>query len=248
MAVIAFIPARGGSERVPGKNLREVAGVPLVARAAAAAIDCDQVVVSTDDPQIAAMARRAVEVHHRPPLLAGPHAQIEDAIWHWLCGEDLADDDVIVLLQPTSPFRRAETVRACVRRASLSAQGACGGGCFTVTACPEAAFAGELYMDGLGVNSGFMRWHRSHLHTPEGRARTQDLDHLYREDGCVYAFTVRFFSKHRTRMACLDDPDQGLGASWHYAISRLESFEIDTEADLIVANAIAPVIDRLLGP
>ena len=58
-AVVAVIPARGGSKGVPRKNLRRVGGVPLVARAVAAARRCpeiDRVIVSTDDADIAAVA------------------------------------------------------------------------------------------------------------------------------------------------------------------------------------------------
>jgi CMP-N-acetylneuraminic acid synthetase len=118
---IAFVPSRGGSKRVPHKNMQRVGGLRLVDRAIVCALDagCDLVVVSTDDPDTAHAARAygSVEVHDRPVHLASDTAQIEDAIAHWLhrASPVLADDDVLVLAQPTSPFRRPETIRECVR-------------------------------------------------------------------------------------------------------------------------------------
>src|ERR687898_96141 len=90
MDVLGLIPARGGSKGIPRKNLVEVGGKPLLAwtvEAALGATELTRVVVSTEDDEIASAA--GVEV------LLGP--------------------DVVVLLQPTSPLRRAEHVDACVR-------------------------------------------------------------------------------------------------------------------------------------
>ena len=88
--MVAVIPARGGSKGVPGKNLRRVGGVSLVARAVHAARAADsitQVYVSTDDARIAAEARAAGgDVIDRPAELAGDTATSESALLHALGG------------------------------------------------------------------------------------------------------------------------------------------------------------------
>ena len=84
----AIIPARGGSKGIPGKNLRPVAGAPLVAhaiRAARGAPSVDRVIVSTDADAIAAAARAAgAEVVRRPADISGDTASSESALLHAL--------------------------------------------------------------------------------------------------------------------------------------------------------------------
>ena len=113
MDVLGLIPARGGSKGVPRKNLAQVAGKPLLAwtvEAARAASELTRVVVSTDDDEIAAEA--GVEVLRRPAELAADDAPMLEVVRHAV--SELGPD-VVVLLQPTSPLRRAEHVDAAVR-------------------------------------------------------------------------------------------------------------------------------------
>ena len=108
--VAAVIPARGGSKGVPGKNLRRVGGVPLVARAVAAAKAApaiDLVVVSTDDPAIAAVAREwGAAVIDRPAELSGDTATSESALLHALdvLAAEGSPVGTLAFLQATSPF------------------------------------------------------------------------------------------------------------------------------------------------
>ena len=87
-AALALIPARGGSKGIPGKNLQEVGGVPLVGRsvqAALASTRVSRVLVSTDDDAIAAAAHsHGAEVVRRPEHLAGDTASSESALLHAL--------------------------------------------------------------------------------------------------------------------------------------------------------------------
>ncbi|MDF4253819.1 acylneuraminate cytidylyltransferase [Streptomyces sp. WMMB303] len=116
-AVLAVIPARGGSKGVAAKNLAPVAGVPLVARAAReclAARNITDVVVSTDDPAIAEAARSAgAEVVDRPADLAGDLASSETAVLHAM---DVYEErhrrplQTVLLVQCTSPFLVREDV------------------------------------------------------------------------------------------------------------------------------------------
>jgi CMP-N,N'-diacetyllegionaminic acid synthase len=115
---VALIPARAGSQRVPGKNIRALAGHPLLAYAIAGARESrlfDAVVVSTDSDEIAAVARHyGAEVPWlRPAAMAGSTSP--DIEWVRFTLERLADDgqdfDLFSILRPTSPFRRGTTIR-----------------------------------------------------------------------------------------------------------------------------------------
>ncbi len=116
--VLAIVPARGGSKGVPGKNLRHVGGASLVARAAAVARAVPRIgpaVLSTDDPAIAAEGERAglAVPFLRPAELSGDLALGVDAWRHaWLASEEVFGRTfaVSVLLEPSSPLRRAEDV------------------------------------------------------------------------------------------------------------------------------------------
>jgi CMP-N-acetylneuraminic acid synthetase len=121
MKVLGVVPARGGSKGVPDKNLRVVGGQSLLARTAAAAHGSRRLtrtVLSTDSPVIAEAARAVgLDVPFlRPAELAADDTPILPVLRHAV--EVLAAEgfraDVVVLLQPTSPFRRAEHIDAAV--------------------------------------------------------------------------------------------------------------------------------------
>ena len=112
-SVVALIPARAGSKRVPGKNVRPLAGHPLIAYSIACAREAglfDAIVVSTDSEEFAQIARRyGAEVPGlRPPELAESTSPDIDWIEHVLQGTSY---DAFSILRPTSPFRRGATVR-----------------------------------------------------------------------------------------------------------------------------------------
>ncbi len=116
--VLGLIPARGGSKGVPRKNLRLVAGLPLVAhtiQAARSARSIDRVIVSTDDEEIAAVARSAgAELPFlRPPRYASDTAPSISVIHHaleWLAEHEEYRPEVVALLAPTTPLRDAMAI------------------------------------------------------------------------------------------------------------------------------------------
>jgi CMP-N,N'-diacetyllegionaminic acid synthase len=125
--VIALVPARSGSKGLRDKNLAQVGGRSLLARAietALAVAEIDRCIVSTDGQEIAhEAARLGAEVHRRTPDLATDDSPVLDtirAVIRWL-GEE---DGQLVLLQPTSPLRRAEDVRRCLKALSAGADSA----------------------------------------------------------------------------------------------------------------------------
>jgi CMP-N,N'-diacetyllegionaminic acid synthase len=117
MNLLALIPARGGSKGIPRKNVRLFCGKPLLQwtiDVALAAPSVDRVVVSTDDPEIAEIARAGgAEVPFlRPPELSSDTSPGIATVLHAL--QQLPEVSDVLLLQPTSPLRRVEDVEAIV--------------------------------------------------------------------------------------------------------------------------------------
>lgn len=115
---VGLIPARAGSRRVPGKNVRQLAGHPLLAYSINSALDSgvlDAVIVSTDSDTIAETARSyGAEVPFlRPAEFAGDTSPDIEWVRHLLAGLAQAGRswDCFAILRPTSPFRRPETIR-----------------------------------------------------------------------------------------------------------------------------------------
>ena len=112
--ILAIIPARGGSEEIPGKNVKLLGGKPLISWTIEAAKESkytDKVIISTDSEEIADIAKgsEAEVPFMRPSELATGKALVVDAILHalrWFEEED-REYDYFILLQPTSPFRTA---------------------------------------------------------------------------------------------------------------------------------------------
>ncbi len=122
MRILGVIIARGGSRRLPGKNIRLLGGKPLIAwsiDAARGASTLDGVIVSTDSPEIAGVAKEfgALVPFLRPASLAGDTSSPVDVLRHAAEFMDGADGqvDVLVLLQATSPFRTPDDIDAAVR-------------------------------------------------------------------------------------------------------------------------------------
>lgn len=121
--VLALIPARGGSKSIPRKNLRLLAGKPLIAHSieqAAASQLITRVIVSTDDAEIAELAKQAgADVPFlRPSELAQDYSRDLEVFQHaltWLAQHEGYRPDVVVQLRPSAPLRRVETIDAAIR-------------------------------------------------------------------------------------------------------------------------------------
>jgi YrbI family 3-deoxy-D-manno-octulosonate 8-phosphate phosphatase len=217
--VVAIIPARGGSKRVPSKNLLPLAGLPLVThsiRQALAADAVDVVYVSTDDPAIAAVAREeGAVVVQRPPAIAGDTATSESALLHVLDhhrDEHGADAELVVFLQATSPLRRQGDIDAAValqRSADVDA---------VFSAVRDRGLMWQLRDGVLGPLN----------YQPGSRPREQDMGPQYRENGSIYVFPPRVLREHGHRMGStqavyemdvwtslqLDTPDDAALLEW----------------------------------
>lgn len=199
--VLAVIPARGGSKGIPRKNVLPLAGKPLIAHtieAALAAPSIGRVVVSTDDGEIAEVARRfGAQVVVRPAELAGDLASSEAALLHVLDSLEAGEGyrpKVLVFLQCTSPLTAPEDIEKTARAVIEGAD----------TALAVAPFHYFLWKtdaagDAAGVN-----------HDKSVRLMRQQREPEFLETGAVYAMDAQAFreKKHRFfgRTALVETP------------------------------------------
>jgi CMP-N,N'-diacetyllegionaminic acid synthase len=119
--IVVFIPARGGSKSIPGKNIRPFAGKPLLAwtiELAHRLHGIDEVVVSTDDGRIEEVARKYhAKIHRRPPHLAADDSLVLDAIRDYMKDprSGASGYRYMVMLEPTCPLRPEAAVGECIR-------------------------------------------------------------------------------------------------------------------------------------
>lgn len=181
--VVGLVPARGGSKGLPGKNLRALAGKPLLtytAEAARASGVIDRLILSTDDEAIAAAGRDAgIEVPFlRPAELAADASPMLGVAQH-LLGVLEAEGDVpdwVAILQPTSPLRRPEDIRRAVELAD-------GSGCDSVVGVTE--LPRHLSPDYVMRIDDEGRL-RPFLAEGAGLTRRQDARAAYVRDGTIY--------------------------------------------------------------
>ncbi|GAA1838037.1 acylneuraminate cytidylyltransferase [Agromyces salentinus] len=223
--VIAVIPARGGSKGLPGKNLAEVGGVPLVTRAvraASAARFIDAVLVSTDDDGIAGAARAAgAGVVRRPDDLSGDTATSESALLHALhsvAAHTGVRPEVLVFVQATSPFIDHAALDRAVERVLDGEQDVV----FSAVASHVFLWA-ETPEGAAGVN-----------HEASARPRRQDREPEYAETGAFYVMRADGFVQAGHRF---------FGRVGMAQVHPDHAIEIDDAADLARAALLAPSID-----
>jgi YrbI family 3-deoxy-D-manno-octulosonate 8-phosphate phosphatase len=218
MECLAIIPARGGSKGIPRKNIHPVAGKPLIAyniEQARRSRYIHRVVVSTDDDEIADVARRyGAEIVRRPAEISGDTASSESALLHTLQvlqQEDGYQPDLLVFLQCTSPLTLAEdmdgTIQALLDQRADTA----------LAVIPFHYFLWRQEEEGtVGIN-----------HDQRVRPLRQEREPQYLETGAVYVMKVPGFLKARHRF---------FGKTAMYVMPAERRLEIDEPADLQVAE------------
>lgn len=224
-AVLAVVPARGGSKGIPLKNLREVGGRSLVARVGDVVRrvpEIDRAVVSTDHPGIAQAAEAAGigAPFLRPESLSGDSIGDFDVLLHALEATEAADGrryEIVVMLQPTSPLRTAEQVSATIRMLAAGAWDSV----WTVSETDSKAHP----LKQLTVADGQLDYY-----DPKGAEiiARQQLQPVFHRNGIAYAMT----------RACLVEQRTIKGRRAGALVVIGSHVSIDTEEDLALAEWI----------
>ena len=224
--VLAIIPARGGSKTVPKKNIKLLAGKPLIAYAIKAGLGSsvvDKVIVSTDDEEIAGISKGfGAEVPFlRPKELAEDNVSDLPVFQHairFLEQEHRFKPDIIVHLRATTPFRTGKDIDDCVKR--LVEKGA--GGVRTVNPVTESPYWMDIIEGGDKLRSFI----------PDGRKykRRQDLPKVYRTNGIVDA-VKRDIIMNKNRMYAEEDQRAVI-------TETLRGLEIDTGLDFFIIEQL----------
>lgn len=226
MKTVAIIPARGGSKGIPRKNVIDIVGKPMLAwniEAAQASRFVDAVYVSTDDAEIAEVARQyGAGVIERPVELANDTATSESALVHALgvLKADGVDPELLVFMQCTSPLTATVDIDNAVQKLLDKKADSC------LTVTDFHYFVWKEDSDGTadGIN-----------HDKRFRPRRQDREPQFVENGAIYVMKVAGFLAANHRF---------FGKTVISKMPQARCFEIDEPADLLIAEAM---LKKVLG-
>ncbi len=222
--ILVVIPARGGSKRLPRKNVLPLAGKPLICWTIEAALEAGleaHIMVSSDDEEILALARqyesRGVIAHRRPDALATDTAATTDTLIDAICADQLAGrkPKTLILLQPTSPLRNAADIRAAAQTFRED------GGVHTVVTVCEVDHP-SAWVGVIGENARFNG-------IDVTGKRSQDYQKEYRLNGAVYVAPTSVLLEQGTLFT------EELRAS---VMPRSRSFDIDEELDFKICEIL----------
>ena len=217
--VIAIIPARGGSKCIPGKNIKNFEGSPLISHSIEYAKDSkliNEIYVSTDDDQIAHISKTTgAKIIKRPASLATDTCTTESAIEHALDNID-SIPDIIILLQPTSPLRPRKSLDSIINKFIDGNYDS------LLSISPSDHFFWNIHSEIAFAEYDYLN-----------RKRRQDIlpeEKKYFENGSVYIFTSKHFKLTKNR----------LGGKIGYVIFPSEyGCEIDVPKDLIILEQLS---------
>ncbi len=225
MRIIGLIPVRGGSKGIPRKNLQNINGIPLVGRKIMQAKEslCNEVWVSTEDEEIKNVAVKfGANLIDRPIELATDEAGTESVLKHAVEILKVSENDVLVLLQATSPLIKLESINNCIKKLISDARLGC-----VMTLRPAHPF--------MWVTKDNLIWEPSG-HERQVRKRRQELDVSGWETGGCYAIKIGHFQEKNIRFP------EPTGAVY---VSHLESLDIDTIDELEIASQILKIYSSL---
>ena len=218
MKVLGLIPARGKSKGIPRKNIKNLCGKPLIAWTIEEALKSkklDNVVVSTDDEEIADIAQKygADVPFMRPAELAGHSTPGIDTVLHAI--DELPDFDSVLLLQPTSPLRTSTDIDSIINFAfSKNANS-------VVSVCVAPVHPFWVYKTSESKLISFTN--------NEFVPCRQNLPEAYSLNGALYYAQSPWLIKNR----CFVTPD-----TFAFQMPKCNSYDIDDVDDWIVAEAI----------
>jgi CMP-N-acetylneuraminic acid synthetase len=213
--VVALVPMRHHSERVPGKNYRELAGKPLYAyilETLMACPDVSHIAVDTDSPIIYDGVRKSfpvVQLIERPETLRGDAVSMNAVLLHDL---DVVEGEFFLQTHSTNPLLRSETIGRAINT-FFDGYPKCDA-LFSVTPIHFRLWG----QDGRPLN-----------HDPAELLRTQDLPPVFQENSCMYLFDRRGFSRRRNRLG--ENPRM-------FEVILPEALDIDDELSFKIAEWI----------
>lgn len=216
MRALYLIPARGGSKGIPGKNIKPLGGKPLIQYSieqAQALTSNDNICISTDDQQIMEVAQQTgvVAPFRRPEELSSDTAGSYEVILHALKHYEEAGKpyDAVVLLQPTSPFRKAEDIKACLDLWTPEVD--------MVVSVTESA--SNPYFNLFEENEdGYLQRSKESSYV-----RRQDAPAVYEYNGAVYVISVKALKEYKGFAA--------FKKIKKYIMPAERSVDLDTERD-----------------
>ncbi|WP_278652130.1 cytidylyltransferase domain-containing protein [Pandoraea pnomenusa] len=231
--ILAVIPARGGSKRLPRKNARLLGGRPLISWSIDIALRADvfcDVLVTTDDEELASIGRAdgALVPWLRPAALATDTATTSDVLRHALAWYEAERGQVsgVVLLQPTCPLRRSSSLAGALERYLAQPDGVEKQTVVSVSPCPVPPEWCFRIGDGDGALQPILGW-------GELGKRSQDLAAAFRLNGSLYIASSETIHAGR--------PLVGPGSVAFLMEGREESVDIDTEDDWRLAESFLPL-------
>ncbi|MGE7599312.1 cytidylyltransferase domain-containing protein [Lysinibacillus fusiformis] len=216
--VLAIIPARGGSKSVPRKNIKELAGKPLIAwtiEEANKSKYIDRVIVSSEDKEILQIAQKfgPYVPFVRPANLAEDNTAGIEPVLHAL--EHFADYDYVVVLQPTSPLRLVEDIDGCIEYFLQEKAKFC------VSVCEVEQSPYWMYtLDNCAKMQPLLK--QQSLIT-----RRQDLPKVYTLNGAIYLANINLLKQTRNFIT---------NETIAYVMPIERSFDIDTEEDFKICE------------
>ncbi len=224
-SVLAIIPARGGSKRLPRKNVLDLAGKPMIAWTIEAALNSkyiDRVVVSTDDSEIATISKHyGGDVPFiRPADLAKDTSTSMEVIIHAISKlEELKSHyEYIIFLQPTSPTRNVKHIDEAVELLLMKNADSI----ISVTAVNHPIEWTNILPDDHSMNGFFL---------PEYEVmRSQDFSKRYIINGAIYLNNSMIMKKTGSLINC--------GTGYAYIMKEEDSIDVDSHFELMMADTI----------
>ncbi|MBZ5751968.1 acylneuraminate cytidylyltransferase family protein [Metabacillus rhizolycopersici] len=220
--VVGIIPARGGSKRLPKKNITKLNGLPMIEYTIMAAKKCplvNRVLVSTENEEIATISKKAgAEVPFiRPSELAQDHSNVIDTCLHLLKelkNKEGYEPDVIVLLQPTSPLRTERHIDEALRLLQQKDADS------VLSVCPMEFTLNSMleFTHEETMTPFFSELDLKHFETNK---------HVFRLNGAIYAVKTSYLKKNKSFYS---------EKTYPYLMSPNESIDIDTEFDFQIAS------------
>jgi len=216
LKVLAVVPARGGSKGVPRKNIRLLGKEPLIAHTLKTALSVDMIdslIVSTDDDEISSVADAyGVKVLHRPSELATDDSSTESVIIHVL-DRMLLDGhnyDIVLILEPTSPFRSVETIVETIK--------------LFANKSVESVLAVRETRENIGsIKNNIFK--PININSPR---RRQLREAMYIESSTIYAARTDYLLSHKTLVS----------NSWTpIVVPKNESIDINDDNDFRIAES-----------